>query len=1161
MTTLKTYSHETVNLTPNSKAKTSKLSLTGSASLMTNYEPARSVDSGHHIKAIEDKNGDPIIFSVGTGGELFAIMRGAPGSTGWRQVNLTGNLNCGPVETFDVLQMPDKKFVVVASLNENKSARLFTTPTLDTDPDSPFWNSFSNQWHELTQNAPALTAISALTMGSMLGGKQAAIMATGTKDGVNYDRYAVTGTETPWALWPVPQNAHTLDGKDPILDIALGVHPTHGLAGAYTLYFVGSDVELVFTSFEKVNGQIVYFQMSPPKGAAALSTASIDPRGTDLFVMADGAYCFTAQDQIDEAAAEQISDGQATGEGQIQVLCDSKKIAVWTLQNGVLSYIQGNMQGEADWSTPVPLSKDTGQITALRNSVRKTNELFMVDASNQLNYFYQDPSSTIWHEVHCRLSDTGKAIPVQCYTSVLTFKDSDGCPWVGDIEIGATSWVAATVNGQSHMLSEESTVTLPTDPTGKVTIITRTTTASTPMITVGSPTFNETVDMNPASVINDNLKQFTSADALRSAKTQNGESVLDGQGDEADAVARAFQHLTAASDAATSTTFTIRSPGQGPANRVIPGRLQQAGLTSFAISTDADGTLRLLEEADLETLSALGLGGTISASFGDVTKSILNGLEHAGQMIFNVVETAGGKALEFVIHIGDKIAHFALDTLEKVYQALALVLDKIKMGLRKLIEWLGHLLGWDDVRTAQKIIVNSFNKMLDYTADQVEDLRGDVDTGLEMAQQAVSSYRPENAPKETMVSAIRSGVSSLEETLGHLPSTDTPGTGFLAYHVLHNGSFDEGIDLDADLSGAITDFLNAIEKAGMNVFEGWKKIFKDIFDGIKQGNMSIGDMLKMVLTDQIAGTLEIAKSIADGALDVFDDFVKVIKDILNKTVEIPFFSGLFELITGTKTNLLDLFAFMFALPATEALRIVGVDNVSKDGAVLADEGLSPQEFRALVGSKSGETPTKAALLYNRIVGAVSIEIGVVIDLLTTLNVALAQKQKKLITGFKVLFMALKFPLSFPAMADKAHPLRIVSYIVTGVSVIANFVLTKALPNKAAIAVGAVIALLTAAVQYVINLAIGILAAVGVDPSAGAYVLIWATTSTQLCNVIESGLQALIAALMLYDDPTWTTIMVALGVTFAVWFVFRPILNTARLAVLCKTGSNLPYWPA
>ncbi|MEE4379453.1 MAG: hypothetical protein V2J55_18355, partial [Candidatus Competibacteraceae bacterium] len=85
MTAPATYSIETVTLTPTAGAHTTSLFATASSSIMTNYEPSRSVDSQHRIEAIEDINGNPIIFSVGTNNHLYAIVRSSTEKTGWAQ--------------------------------------------------------------------------------------------------------------------------------------------------------------------------------------------------------------------------------------------------------------------------------------------------------------------------------------------------------------------------------------------------------------------------------------------------------------------------------------------------------------------------------------------------------------------------------------------------------------------------------------------------------------------------------------------------------------------------------------------------------------------------------------------------------------------------------------------------------------------------------------------------------------------------------------------------------------------------------------------------------------------------------------------------------------------------------------------------------------------
>ena len=115
MSNPQTYSMNTAALTPTSVTSASALSVTASSSIMTNYEASKSVDAQGGVQVIEDVNGNPIIFSIGTNQHLYAIVNTASAQTGWAQYDLTSAVtDSAPVEAFAVQALPNGMFAVVS---------------------------------------------------------------------------------------------------------------------------------------------------------------------------------------------------------------------------------------------------------------------------------------------------------------------------------------------------------------------------------------------------------------------------------------------------------------------------------------------------------------------------------------------------------------------------------------------------------------------------------------------------------------------------------------------------------------------------------------------------------------------------------------------------------------------------------------------------------------------------------------------------------------------------------------------------------------------------------------------------------------------------------------------------------------------------------------
>ncbi|MEM7188819.1 MAG: hypothetical protein AAF439_04335 [Pseudomonadota bacterium] len=1065
--------------------------------------------------------------------------------------------------------MANGKFAIAVSLVGNDGPRVFTA-TPAADPSSSAWKTPSSIWTEQPSGL-TLESVSDFTIGAKSGDTVPVVIATASRDGKNHDRYVVVGGSQPWEPSPIPQNAHRDDGGDPILAMVIGTHPKHDLIGTYTLYLVGKTLQLGFDSLrtpeneKRTNGKIIHIDMDVPVGTADIAAVDARSGGSDVFAIADGIYHYDLNAQRQEAAPIRIADLPSGSDGEIAALADADTFAIWSLRGGVLSYLSGPITDQPKWSTLLPLRRDVGQIAALRNRSRQANQLFDVDASNKVSYFYQDPGSTIWQQTPIHLPDTGKAVEVPSYTTVLSFNETSGAPWRGQVELAATGWLYASVNGQSHVFGPDSKVTMQTDALGRITVVARIAAASTPMIEVSSSAFAEVIDVNPAAIVNRNLKAFSNAATLQAARTQTGEPVIGGDAKiTADQAAQAFSMLNAAIDAATTTTLTVRQPGQAPANRIDPARLKQA-VPEPAMLLASDNTQLSKAEGLAESVAAFdladGLSSSIEASFGDLWDTISGGLEKAADWALQIAADAGGHVLKFVVRLADGVAHFILDTVEKALQVLSWVLEQIEVGLKKLIHWLGEMLGWDDVLATQKVVVNSFNKLLDWTAEKAGDIKETVDDGLDEALETVQGLDPQKVPDETPLSLAEK--QRADDKDGASP--DSPGGSFAAYHMQHSGSLNHAPSISAALDKTITDFLDMAEQTAKAEVDGWKTIFKDILDGLKAGSLSIGDLMLKVFSDQLAGTIKVTKIVADGALDIFQDLVNLLKAILNHAADIPFFSALFRLISGTTDSFLNVFAFMFSISTTQALRVMGVGDIAKKAAPLTDENLSPDAFFELVQSDlddKGRITSETALIYNRIAGAVSIEITAMIDLMTTLDVATGHFASKAFLPFRLMFTALRLPMKLPAVTDGASKVRMVSYVVSFLTTVGSTIAGLALGPVGTAVSAITLGLLGAGASYIATVAIGIMAAVATPASAANYLLIWATTSTNLCNAVETGVQAVIAALIAVsgpENPEITLILIAVGVVFTVWFAIRPLLNGARLGLLIATGSGRPYW--
>ncbi|MEE4379540.1 MAG: hypothetical protein V2J55_18800, partial [Candidatus Competibacteraceae bacterium] len=807
---------------------------------------------------------------------------------------------------------------------------------------------------------------------------------------------------------------------------------------------------MTFDTLETLNGQTLSHSLSVPPGAVNLSAVATDSSGfTELFVAGNGVYRFTLETQRSGQDAIKITDSlKADARTELQVLADSTTLSVWFLDQGVLSYVQGTIGATPNWTTPMPLKKDVGQIAALRNTVRNTNELFDVDASEQLTYFYQDPGSTLWKQQLIALADVGKAIPFQCYTTVIHFTDQDGLAWSQEVGLSATGWIYVTVNGQAHILDEGTSTTVTPDASGSITVISKTSTTSTPVLTFGSTGFKELFDVNPQWVVNDNLKRYKTGQSVSGGKTQNGEPILGNNSKiSADQFSSAVNHFTAASDAASSTGVTVRKPGSQPSNRIDPAKLQAAALTqsalsAFAVTDLASGTPRMLMGNDAMAFvpspkaaihPAGSVGGDIEAFFGDVWSAIYTGLKEVDTWVLNVTEAG----LQFVVHLAEGVATFILDTIEKVYEALAWVLQKIEMALEKFIQWLGQLLGWDDIIKAHKVMANGVNQLFDWASAELSGLQTQVDKTFDTAAKTLTGHAlPPDIATQSPRGASNSYQSKQSKDVQKKSDyPKSPAGSFSSYHIKHSGPSDSNASVEAALGKALADFLSTAETAGSDIYGTVKSVLQDIMKGLSDGSMTLEQIFKKIVDDIVSGVLQTTRDVINGVIKVVGDLVNVIKAVLNKSIDIPFITALYQLITGdSELTLLNLFSFILAIPATVMLKIAGAGTIFDDLMGLDDKNKTPAEFMALISQRNQSLSAaavenfenSAALKYSYIGGAVFIVTEIIGDVLATAKAAGA-KLGQFVAWIRVLIQAIITGATFPAIRDPAYEWRLIAW--------------------------------------------------------------------------------------------------------------------------------------
>ncbi len=956
----------TTQLATNDHTGNGAVNLTVDAELMKNHAASRAVDAEHRIKVVQDSNGNPMIFSIGTTdvahdnqSAFYAIIRQLGTPTGWRQIDLSSGLGNGiSAVAFEVLQNSQGQLTIALAVEAATApgvSQLYVTGPLTNNTAAIDWPNFRSQWvPRPTTNFPGLHISRILLGASDAQGDPPIMIVATTQGGGNAAHYIVDADTTRtdpaalWSLYPLPNNT------DSFIDLAIGRLPRG--RGVYALYQVGPTLTLEFTTFKDKFGHGPYnVSLLPPPGATVLFPLPNARGYTDLYVAGDsGLSVFPALTQQSNVSARPIADAQTIPEvrglKELIVSTDSSETSIWALDGQEnLIYTTGDNSAQPNWSYPVILRRQVAQIAPLRNQEKKTNEIFIVGGDSSLAYLWQDPVTTLWKESDIPLPDTGKLLTFNCYTTHINLVDQLGRPLMDKtVNITASEWIYVTINGASYELDPTNPISIKPDIQGNITIINKVSTISTPIFHLQADFLDHVIDVDPAARIKDGLKQIKTGSDLRNAKTRGGQPLLQGTYDDQtlNSSASAVQQLSAltttlpqdSSPQSTNPHVFFRAASATPSNLInttgLPEgycwgmRLGQNRLeylegdaarahffARYQATIASDGATALAEP--LATPTAAGFADALTVIGGDILEALENGVEKAAGFL---IQTAGD-VVEFVIDLGERVVKFALKVVAQVLSAISWILkETLGIDLDKWLQWLGLLFNWENIIVTHRVGVNLVNQYFNFVEAKIgdaehavsnffEDLKGKART-LEPVPTTVASMNIQSLSSSASSGLPAGGQNSLSFL------TNSPGGNYSIYHLLYGGicTFQlNGLTVSEPLFAFLNDIaiptLASIQNTAM-------QLFNDLQEALNGGTLTVGQVFEKLGVDLLLGILDALETVVVGILKYSEELIALFQGIINAEIPIPFLTSLYHEFVGSKMSLLDGMVLLLAIPVT-----------------------------------------------------------------------------------------------------------------------------------------------------------------------------------------------------------------------------------------------------
>jgi hypothetical protein len=891
---------------------------TVSSSLMYNYLAATSMDATFPLASAEDAAGNPILFTVGAsdtagaGKTLWVMLRDTTVPTGWRRVATNPN-SARDVKAYNVVQASTGEVVVVVAVDDGAGGtRVFVSPRITPAADGSPWDALNSQWVERT-GAPAGQPVQRLVMGDYHDTSQPPLLiAEVSSSAGTISRYFVDASTSAMANafspWSPPQDVRTLHD----VVVASVSMSGHIYRGTWTLYDSNSgSLHLMFNSLLDENMRSHTLSVTPPAGARCLSALpdSKNKGLSSLFLGGDTLSFFPSATLTGlTSKAQAISSGVA-GVKAILACQDDERIAVWAVDSNENLFQTSNALGAtAGWSTPTLMHQHVAQIAPRRNTRRRANELFLTTADNStIAYLWQDPDSTSWQNSDMTLPALSATQQFACYTTVARFTDAQGAPIAGaEVRLNASEWTWTLVNGYWMALDDDSAhpVRLKTDNQGAVTIINKVSDLGTAVYRFNADFLSAQVLADPSTEVRAKLADKLANSDLSSWKRADGTPVIP-PGTDPSLVSQVQDTLKQLLDSAGS----------------LPPDGSSADGTSAAKTAAVAGAPRLFRPV------SFGVIGDVTNAIETAAGDVLQALESAGEAIYNyvlqpIVEGAT-TLMKFFVQIGEEVLTFVVRTISELMQLVSWLFQQLKLVIEDLIELIGFLFSWDDILDTHVVLreasLNGLDKLQAKLRDagpQIEKFFNDLIAQLPGLASSPVVAQNGNIDLATLPGQTPDPARS-QSMSTQAAFFSSPGGSFASYQLEHGGIFQADPVAGSDIAQAIADFMNTVITAVKDVGDGIKALVEGVVNLYKTGQLTLSNLVKLLLTDTAATVLATVRDVLVGACEVINDLVSVAKDMLTRVINIPVLSGLYRMITnGSEPTVLDAMALLLAIPAT-----------------------------------------------------------------------------------------------------------------------------------------------------------------------------------------------------------------------------------------------------
>lgn len=948
--------------------------------LMKNQKAGRRLSASGNFEVIQNADGHPLFFFIDSNHNFTLCAERSTKNTGWFQVILSKDLQSlygdKPItaKTFDVTQDYSTGLISIAlvvQVEGDDNDQLYLLKDLPNASNAAWLTSpESRPWSLRSYDGPALDGDLIITNVYMKASMESHVVCELQNETTQaISNYMVNSTGTPsWTAIKGAPFFTTLLGQ------VIGKPGSANHAGLYQLtQIIGQrGTMLQFLPMNPADNSIMF---TPPEGARRIASLTDDNGHTSLYVAASGSvYLYPANAQIKGVPSIQIlNHSLINGIQDFHVHQNDTYTLIWALnQAGEVFYSQCEKGSESDpksWSVPMPLVDDVQKLSTYFSDTNDHSVIFVYKENDELEeggklvQYTQDVETSFWHQrsILLKSSNASEYLEANTFTTHIQVCDDNNLPQQGQsLQITSSSPCSVYINDHFRFLSQETALEVACDEAGVATIVQETHNLGAVCYTIAV----KGSDVAPV-VVNPMSKMITTMKAVKTGRDLGNIQVTNGQGVTSklvgsdisnaskDNIAKALQGFVNLSSSFPQNGTTKHDQQQLKAlldepfvakgfdsakdkvwavsfeGKQVTYHEHQAALDLFGMNIDDAGTITVTDPVG-------GLWQFIKSKAGDVYQYCKEKVQSVGKFLISSV----GGVIKVFVHIGEKIYRFVANCISDVLHSVEVLFKKIQVTFHKLVEWLGFVFQWADIKRAHQVTKNIVKQYLNNIPNNISSyktglaslfttIQNKVDAWAELDQQP--SWQQNFGGQQHSLGGIGAAAT--------VPAgSNSPQANYGTYHLKHgmkHATLGTNNYTPPTITQQIKDLITAMETA----VESESAVVQQAISAIQTNilgqleTLSFADLAKKliaIIADLAVGTTQ---TMINAVLDVIAVLIEGVVAILDTPIQIPVLSSLYQQATGNQLSLLDAFCFVVSLGATVVYKVAKNEAPFPDNSV------------------------------------------------------------------------------------------------------------------------------------------------------------------------------------------------------------------------------------